>query len=179
MNVTWSRRTGALVLVAAGGILGAVALRIHARKRGGIAAVSANKQIARRLIDEVWGKRNLDAIDELVSPDYVGHEPTQPKPIRGPAGFREFVGVYLTAFPDGRITIEDQVAEGDRVATRWTGRGTHTGDLMGITPTGKEVTVSGLTIDRLADGKIVESWQLFDALGMLVQLGAIPELARA
>jgi steroid delta-isomerase-like uncharacterized protein len=141
--------------------------------------VSDNKQIARRLVEEIWSNRNLAAIDELLSPDYIGHDPTQPEPIRGPAGFREWVGVYLEAFPDGRVTIDEQIAEGDRVATRWTGRGTQTGELMGIAPTGKQVTVSGLTLSRFTGGKIVEEWEIYDALGMLVQLGAVPELARA
>ena len=84
------------------------------------------------------------------------------------------MGVYLRAFPDANITIEDQLAEGDRVVTRWTGHGTQTGQLMEMPPSGKRVAVQGVQIDRLSGGKIVESWTLFDQLGMLQQLGAVP-----
>ena len=87
--------------------------------------------------------------------------------------------MYQAAFEDGMVTIDDMIAEGDLVVTRWTGRGTHTGELMGIAPTGKEVTVSGITIARLANGKIAEEWELMDALGMMVQLGAVPQPATA
>ncbi len=141
--------------------------------------MSANKEIVRRLIDGVWRDRNLGLVDELVAQDYVGHDPTQPGPILGREGFRQFVGMYQAAFPDAAITIDDQIAEGAMVVTRWTGRGTHTGELMGISPTGKEATVSGITISRLAGGKIAEEWELMDALGMLVQLGAVPQPATA
>lgn len=141
--------------------------------------MSANKEIVRRLVNGVWADRNLAIIDELIAPDYVGHDPTQPEPIRGPEGYRQFVGMYQAAFEDGMVTIDDEIAEGDLVVTRWTGRGTHTGELMGIAPTGKEVTVSGITISRLANGKIAEDWELMDALGMMVQLGAVPQPATA
>ena len=141
--------------------------------------MSANKEIVRRLVNGVWADRNLAIVDELIAPDYVGHDPTQPEPIRGPEGYRQFVGMYQAAFEDGMVTIDDEIAEGDLVVTRWTGRGTHTGELMGIAPTGKEVTVSGITISRLANGKIAEDWELMDALGMMIQLGAVPQPATA
>ena len=141
--------------------------------------MSTNKEIVRRLIDGVWRDRNLALVDELVAQDYVGHDPTQPEPIQGRDGFKQFVGMYQSAFNDATVTIDDQIAEGDQVVTRWTGRGTHTGELMGIAPTGKEVTVSGMTVSRLAGGKIAEEWELIDALGMLVQLGAVPQPATA
>jgi steroid delta-isomerase-like uncharacterized protein len=115
-------------------------------------------------------------IDELVAPDYVGHDPSQPE-LHGPEGVKGFVTTYLSAFPDGRITIDEQLAEGDLVGSRWTGRGTHQGDLMGIPPTGKQVTVSGITVSRLKDGKVVEEWSNWDTLGMLQQLGAVPSMA--
>lgn len=136
------------------------------------------KLIVKRLLEEPW-KGNFDVIDESVSADYVGHDPAQPEPIRGPGGVRANVEKYLAGFPGGAITVDEQIAEGNRVATRWTGRGTHTGELEGIAPTGKDVTVSGLTISRLDGDKVVEEWTTWDALGMLVQLGAIPEPARA
>jgi steroid delta-isomerase-like uncharacterized protein len=141
--------------------------------------VSANKEVVRRLVNGVWADRNLAIVDELIASDYVGHDPTQPEPIRGPEGYKQFVGMYQAAFEDGMVTIDDEIAEGDLVVTRWTGRGTHTGELMGIAPTGKEVTVSGITISRLANGKIAEEWELMDALGMMIQLGAVPQPATA
>ena len=82
--------------------------------------------------------------------------------------------MYRSAFPDVHMEIEDQIAEGDRVATRWVASGTHEGDLMGISPTGNRVTVAGTTIDRIADGQIAETWDNYDALGMMQQVGAIP-----
>ena len=138
---------------------------------------STNKDIVRRLGVEPW-EGNVGVIDDLVSADYVGHDPAQPD-MHGPAGVKTFITTYLSAFPDGSITIDGQLAEGDLVATRWTGRGTHNGELMGIPPSGKEVTVSGITISRLQDGKVVEEWQNWDTLGMLQQLGVVPDLAAA
>ena len=79
-----------------------------------------------------------------------------------------------TGFSDARVTVDDQIAEGDKVATRWTGRGTHDGEIVGVAPTGKEVTVSGLTISRVKNGLVVEEQTEWDALGMLVQLGVVP-----
>ena len=179
--MTWqSRRAGVFSLAVLAGIgVGMLVLRRTRRTRGGASVVSANKEIVRRLVDGVWRDRNLALVDELVAQDYVGHDPTQPEPILGREGFKQFVGMYQSAFHDAAVTIDDQIAEGDNVVTRWTGRGTHTGELMGIAPTGKEVTVSGITISRLAGGKIAEEWELMDALGMLVQLGAVPQPATA
>jgi steroid delta-isomerase-like uncharacterized protein len=137
-----------------------------------------NKAIVRRALEEPW-TGSLDIIDEVVAMDYVGHDPAAPEPLHGPEGVKEFISTYRAAFPDARIKVEDQLAEGDLVATRWSGRGTHEGELMGIEPTGRAVTVSGLTISRLEDGKIVEEFQNWDTFGMLQQLGAIPMMARA
>jgi predicted ester cyclase len=114
-----------------------------------------------------------------VAPGYVGHDAAEPEPIRGPEGAKENIRKYQAGFPDGALTVDHQIAEGDTVATRWTGRGTQTGEIAGIAPTGKQVTVTGLTISRLEGGKIVEEWTVWDTLGMLVQLGAVPEPARA
>ena len=136
-----------------------------------------NKAIVRRAFEEPW-KGNLDVIDELIATQYIGHDPANPEPLRGPAGVKEFISTYRAAFPDARITVEQQLAEGDLVATRWTGRGTHEGELMGITATAKGVTVSGLTISRLEGGKIVEEFQNWDTFGMMQQLGAVPALAQ-
>jgi steroid delta-isomerase-like uncharacterized protein len=137
-----------------------------------------NKAIVRRALEEPW-TGSLDIVDEVVAMDYVGHDPAAPEPLHGPEGVKEFISTYRAAFPDARIKVEDQLAEGDLVATCWSGRGTHEGELMGIEPTGRAVTVSGLTISRLEDGKIVEEFQNWDTFGMLQQLDAIPMTARA
>jgi steroid delta-isomerase-like uncharacterized protein len=138
----------------------------------------ANKRIIQRLFEEPW-TGNLDVIDEFVAPDYVGHDPSEQEPTRGPDGVKEFIERYRSAFDGARLTVDDQFAEGDKVATRWTASGTHTGEIAGIAPTGKDVTVTGLTISRFAGGKVVEEWTTWDTLGMLVQLGVIPAPARA
>jgi predicted ester cyclase len=133
--------------------------------------------IVKRLFEEPW-KGNFEVIDEFVAPNYVGHDPAEPEPIRGPEGLRANIEKYLAGFPGGGVTVDDQIVDGDKVATRWTGRGTQTGEVAGIAPTGKEVTISGLTISRLEGGMVVEEWATWDTLGMLIQLGAIPEPAR-
>ena len=137
-----------------------------------------NKQIARRLATEPW-TGNFDVIDEVVADDYVGHDPAMPEPTRGPEGVKQFYSQFLAAYPDASMTIEEQIADGDYVATRWTGRGTQKGDLMGIPATGKQVTVTGITISRIAGGKIAEEWSNWDTLGMMQQLGAVPAPATA
>ena len=114
-----------------------------------------NKAIVRRLLEEPW-KGNTGVIDELVDRKYVGYDPSIPEPLRGPEGFKENISTYRAAYSDARITVDDQIAEGDKVSTRWTGRGKHDGDLMGVAPTGKQVKVSGLTLSRLANGKVAQ-----------------------
>lgn len=137
-----------------------------------------SKQIVKQLFEEPW-KGNLDVIDEYVAPGYVGYDPAEPEPIRGPEGAKANIQKYLDGFSNARITVDDQIADGDKVATRWTGRGTHDGEIAGIAPTGKDVTVTGLTISRLEGGLVVEEWTTWDTLGMLVQLGAVPLPATA
>ncbi len=132
-----------------------------------------NKEIVRRVATEPW-TGNFDVVDELVAEDYVGYDPAMPEPTRGREGVKQFYSEFLAAYPDASLTIEHQIAEGDYVATRWTGRGTQKGDLMGIPATGKQVTVSGITVSRLKGGKIAEEWITWDTLGMMQQLGAIP-----
>jgi steroid delta-isomerase-like uncharacterized protein len=137
-----------------------------------------NKSIVRRLFEEPW-KGNLSVVDELTASEYIGHDPALPEPLRGPEGIKEFVSTYLVAFPDARITVEQQLAEGDLVATRWSARGTHEGEMMDLEATGKKVTVTGLTISRLEGGKVVEEFQNWDFSGMIRQIEAAPALARA
>ncbi len=114
--MTWpSRRVGVFSLAVLAGIgVGVLVLRRTRRTRGGAAVVSANKEIVRRLVDGVWRDRNLALVDELVAQDYVGHDPTQPEPILGREGFKQFVGMYQSAFHDAAVTIDDQIAEGDK-----------------------------------------------------------------
>jgi predicted ester cyclase len=134
-----------------------------------------NKAIARRVLEAVFsGQGNLDVADELFAPNYVGHDPASPGDIRGPEGAKEFAGMYRSAFPDVQMSVEDQVAEGEKVVTRWIASGTHLGEIMGIAPSGNRVTVTGTSIERIVDGKIVETWDNYDALGMMQQIGAIP-----
>ena len=131
-----------------------------------------------RLFEEPW-KGNWDVIDEVVAAGYVGHDSGLPEPVHGPDGLRQLLHAYSEAFPDARLTVHEQIAEDDKVATRWSARGTHAGEIAGIPATGKEVTVSGLTISTLERGKVVEQWTTWDRLGMLVQLGAVPAAAEA
>jgi steroid delta-isomerase-like uncharacterized protein len=133
-----------------------------------------NKAIVRRLYEEVFNQRRLALVDELCTTTHVFHNP--PTTLHGREEFKQLLSVYLTAFPDARFTVEDELAEGDRVASRYTFRGTHQGELMGIPPTGKQVTVTGIILNRIAGGKVAEGWLNFDALGMLQQLGVVPAM---
>ena len=133
-----------------------------------------NKTVIRRFLKDFFEGGNLELADELFAPDYVLHDPAVPGEVRGPEGIKQFVSMYRSAYPDTHFTVEDQIAEGDRVVTRWTGQGTHEGELMGIPPTGNRVTVTGIEFDRVSDGKMQETWVNYDALGMMQQLGVIP-----
>ncbi len=115
-------------------------------------------------------------MDELFSPNYVLHDPGIPGgELRGTESFKQkWVSMFRTAFPDLQLSVEDQVAEGDKVVTRYTGRGTHQGELMGLPPTNNEAVVSGIIVSRVSGGRIEEEWNNFDALGMMQQLGVIP-----
>ncbi len=113
-------------------------------------------------------------MNEIVAPDYVSHAPGDPELSRGPEDIKEIVRSYHSAFPDINFAVEKQVAEGDMVVTRWTARGTHLGEFMGIAPTGKRIEMRGIAILRIRDGKIIENWGMPDMFGLLQQLGAIP-----
>ena len=134
-----------------------------------------NKAIVRRSFEDLLNQGDLNVADEVYAPDFLGHDPAMPEEMRGPEDAKQFVSFYRSAFPDIHVTIEDQVAEGDRVVTRFTTRGTHQGELMGIPPSGKRVEMSGMTMNRVSGGKIAEEWDNYDALGMMQQIGAIPE----
>lgn len=135
-----------------------------------------NARVVRRAFDEVYNQGRLDVVDELVSRDFVAHAGS--REIHGPEGMKQYVAALREAFPDLHLTIHDQVAEGDRVATRWTASGTNTGQLHGLAPTWKPGTVAGIDIERIVGGVAVECWIHFDELGLLQQLGAIPTLRR-
>ena len=134
-------------------------------------SLEENKAIARRYGEEAFGEGNLAVSDELLSPDYVHHVPGV-APDR--EGRKQLISMLHTAFPDTRLTVEDMVAEGNKVASRWTWVGTHKGKYMGIAPTGKQVTLTGISIHCIEGGKIVESWDEVDNLGMMQQLGVVP-----
>ena len=133
-----------------------------------------NKAIAARFY-EVYNQGNMGLIDELFSTDFVGRESNDPSQERhGPEGVKRVVEAFRSAFPDLEGTLEDQTAEDDKVVNRYTGRGTHRGEFLGVAPTGREVELSGVTIFRLSGGEIVEAWDFYDGLGLLRQLGAMP-----
>jgi steroid delta-isomerase-like uncharacterized protein len=132
-----------------------------------------NKAIVRRFIKEAFNEGNPAVFDELNAGNYVMHVAGTPD-LDGPDDMKHFVTSFRTAFPDLNSTIEDQIAEGDTVVTRWTSRGTHQGEFQGIPPTGKHVTLTGVVIDRIAHGKLAETWFHADTLGMMQQLGVIP-----
>lgn len=135
-------------------------------------SVEQNKALDRRYVGEVLDKGNLAVIDEIMAPNYVGHVPGFPPSDR--EGDKQLIAMFRAAFPDLHFTLEDQIGEGDKVVHRLTGRGTHKGEFQGIPPTGKQVTVTGININRFAEGKVVESWGIIDMLGLLQQLGVIP-----
>ena len=135
-----------------------------------------NKSLARRAMEGLWTKGDLTVIDQLYSDDCVFHDLGSPEDIHGRDGLRQYARMYRTACPDLQCTVEEVVAEGDKVALRWVSRGTHQGDLMGIAPTGKQVTFRGIQMQRISKGKIEEEWAGFNTLGALQDIGAVPRL---
>jgi len=133
---------------------------------------------ARRFFDEIWSQGDLDLVDQLFAAEYVGH-PSGPEAIvRGPEGVKEYIGRLRQGVPDLTVIVEDQVVDRDKVATRWTARGTHAGELMRMEPTGRTATVTGITIQRFGtEGRIVEGWTNWDMLGMVQQFGIVPQPA--
>ncbi|MBI2913490.1 MAG: ester cyclase [Chloroflexi bacterium] len=136
-------------------------------------SVEQNKQVMRRFYDEVFNAGRLEAIDELLAPDFAEREefPGLP-PDR--EGVKQFFGMFRNAFPDMRVTVHDMIGEGDKIAARYTMTGTHRGEFMGMAPTGKPIEVSAMDIVRFAGGKVAEHWGITDQMAMMQQLGAIP-----
>ena len=132
---------------------------------------AANKSLVRRLYQEVFVDWNLDVVDELISATFRGHEmPSSIPP--GPEGFKQFYAAVRAAFPDLRYVVHDMIAEDDKVVVRWTWHCTHKGAFMGIPPTGKQATVTGMAVYRISDDKCVERWVELNLLGLLEQLRA-------
>ena len=131
-----------------------------------------NEQLARRFFEELCNGRRAEVADEIVAESYVSHGPQAP-PAEGPEGVKARVAVYQDAL-DGQWDVQEVFSSGDRVITRWIGRGTHNGELMGVAPTGRTIAVDAITVFRVADGKIAEEWTVWDALGLLEQVGAVP-----
>jgi steroid delta-isomerase-like uncharacterized protein len=136
-----------------------------------------HKSIVYRWVEGGWNQGNLTLVDELYTTDYMIHDPQSPNFPGGHAAFKQFVNNLRTGFPDIHVTIEDIIAEGDKVVWRWTITGTHTGDLMGIPPTGRPVKITGIVLSRFANGKWAEDYVNWDTLGMLQQIGVVPAMA--
>jgi steroid delta-isomerase-like uncharacterized protein len=136
----------------------------------------ANNAIAEKFFNSVWNKGDFSVLDTLISPDANDHSTVggKPKMEKGSASFRAIVSMFRNGMPDIKLTIDDEVYAGDRVVHRWTLIGTDTGGMMGMPPSGKQLTFTGITTVRMADGKIVERWANVDELGLLQQLGIAP-----
>ena len=130
-----------------------------------------NKDHARRFLNALWNEEDYKVVDELLASDYDGHSSTV---INGPDGAKQFVPMLRKALPDFKFSVLDQIAEGVKVATRWKIRGTHQYDFQVLSPSGRMVEISGITIFRVADGKMIDGWTSEDLLGLYQQLGALP-----
>jgi len=134
------------------------------------------KATAVRLID-IWNTRELDFVDEVIDSSYEYHDPNTPDLGKGPEGYKARLKLYETAFPDMRFSVDEVLAEGDRVLLRWQASGTHTGDLQGIPATGKATSGPGMSILHFRNGKVIDDFCIWDTLGMLRQLGVPPAAA--
>ena len=137
--------------------------------------IEDNKVIAHRLIREFSNEKKLKVVDELFTEDFVNHSPC-PGYASDREGLKKFITVFHSAFPDMITTIDDLITEENKVVIRMTGRGIHTGDLMGIPPTGKQVCVTSISIISIVDGKVAERWNITDILSLLQQLGVFPSM---
>ena len=131
-------------------------------------------QIAVNFTEEMWDKGNLKIADEILSKDFIDHDPVTGQ-LPGLNGYKQMVIDFRNAFPDLRVKNEDVIVEGDKIVVRWTAHGKHSGQLMNIPPTNKSVMLKGIDILLVENNKIVERWGEFDALGMLSQLGVLPQ----
>jgi steroid delta-isomerase-like uncharacterized protein len=131
-------------------------------------------ETSRRVFEEVWNNKKIDAVDQLMAAGYVHHDPQSPVASSGVESYKQFVSHYLNAFPDLHFTIDDEVADEQTIVSRWTATGTHQGDLPGIPRTGRKFSVTGITMARIQNGKFIESWNNWDTLGLMQQLGVLP-----
>lgn len=136
---------------------------------------SINKGLAQRLHNEAWDEGNDALIDELIADDYVEHSTAHPQDVHGPAGFKREAEQLQAAFPDLTVTEEDSIAEGDKVASRVTFRGTHEGEFQDLPPTGTSVEFEVMVINRFEDGQLAEAWVQVDVMGLMQQLGVVEE----
>ena len=138
-----------------------------------------NKSIVRLLYDEVWNKRRLELVDEIISPSHALHDPNLTGSAVGPEAYKRLVSRWVAGISDLRFTLEDMVGENEKLAVAWTISGTHKGEFMGVPPTNKKVTVDGITIHHFVNAKIMDSYVSWDALGMFRQLGVAPPMGHA
>ena len=134
----------------------------------------ANIALVRRAFEEVANKGDLAVVDDIIAPDFVRHDLGGGPDLVGPEGVRRLITAQRAAFPDLQLAIEHMIVQGDMAVARYTGRGTHQGPFLGVAPTGKQVTWRGVNIYRIAGGKLAETWQLADMLGIMRQIGAVP-----
>jgi steroid delta-isomerase-like uncharacterized protein len=137
-----------------------------------------NKAIVRRFYEEVWNKRRLEVVDELISPSHALNDPDVSGSQTGPELYKRRVVKFTASFPDLRFTIEDMIAEEEKVVVCWIISGTHKGEFMDIPATGRKISVEGITIHHITSGKILESYARWDALGLMRQLGHVPSLEK-
>ena len=140
-------------------------------------STETTRALLRRWIEEGWNGQNTALIDTFYTPDVVQHDPGSPLPVTSSEALKQYVGGFLTAFPDLRFVTEDLLAEGDKVLWRFTARGHHNGPLLGIPPSGESATVCGMALFRFAGDKIAEVWVNIDTLGMLQAIGVVPAMA--
>ena len=138
-----------------------------------------NKSIVRLLYDEVWNKRRLELVDEIISPSHALHDPNLTGSAVGPEAYKRLVSRWVAGISDLRFTLEDMVGENEKLAVAWTISGTHKGEFMGVPPTNKKVTVDGITIHHFVNAKIMDSYASWDAWGMMQQLGVVPALGES
>jgi steroid delta-isomerase-like uncharacterized protein len=149
--------------------------RVGAKERSQLMSAEENKKVVQRFWG-VWEEEDfVDLIDELLAPDYVNHSPGMPDQPTGPEGVKAVVSMFRSGMPDLRVTIDDMIAEGDKVATRYTIEGTHEGELFGVPPTGRRLSIESMTVERVSGGKIIEHRRITDTLDMMQQLGVVPE----
>ncbi|HYV46628.1 MAG TPA: ester cyclase [Myxococcaceae bacterium] len=130
-----------------------------------------NLAMGRRIVEEIWNQGKLEVSDELFAKSYINHIVGYPKPLRGPEGYRQLVRSYREALPDLRHGIDELHAIGDRLIMRWTVVGTHKGEIMGVAPTGRRISVSGINIYRIANGQVQEEWCYWDFATFMAQIG--------